>query len=67
VSSLLRPTKRVKRRQLRKKSVKRLYKRKKLLLDAKDYRQRRRSAKYNVNYIKRPIQSGRQLKRHKKR
>lgn len=52
---LPRPTKRVKRRQLRKKSVKRLYERKKLLLNAKDYKRKRRSAKYNVNYIKRLI------------
>jgi hypothetical protein len=50
-----RPIKRVERRLLKKKGVKRLYERKKLPLNAKNYKLLRRSVKYNVNYIKKPI------------
>jgi hypothetical protein len=58
-SSLPRPIKRAKRRQLKKKSVNELSERKKLLLNAKKYKKRRRSAKYNVNCIKKPSRSAR--------
>jgi hypothetical protein len=63
----LRPIKRIEKRLLKKKGVKRLYKRKKLPSNAKNYKPLRRSVKYNVNYIKKPIWSKKQLKRHKKR
>jgi hypothetical protein len=55
MSFALRPIKRIERRLLKKKGVKRLYKRKKLSLNAKNYKPLRQSAKYNVNYIKKPI------------
>jgi hypothetical protein len=40
---------RIKRRQLKKKGVKRLYKRKKLLLNVKNYKRRRRSLNYSIS------------------
>jgi hypothetical protein len=67
VSFAPRPIKRLGRRLLKKKGVKRLYERKKLPLNAKNYKPLRRSAKYNVNCIKKLIWSEEQLKRHKKR
>jgi hypothetical protein len=63
----LRPIKRVGRKLLKKKGVKRLYKRKKLPLNAKNYKPLKRSIKYNVNCIKKLIWSKEQLKRYKKR
>ena len=46
--------KRIKKRQLRKRNVNELFERRKLLLNVKKYKKRRRNTKYNVNWFKKP-------------
>jgi hypothetical protein len=64
---LLKRIKRVKRRQEKNKSARRLYRRKRLPANVKRHRQRKKSALYNVNCVRKPIRRLKQQKKLKKR
>ena len=63
---LLRHFKKTKKRQKRNRNARRLYKRKKLHVNVKKYKKKRKSALYSVNCDKKPINRLKQQKRHKK-
>jgi hypothetical protein len=64
---LLRRIKRAKRRQKKKKSARRLYRRKRLSINFKSCRERKKSALYNNNCSRKLIGRPKQQKRPKKR